>query len=73
MWFATEGSDGVGDAGSDVIGKKVYGGGWGRRWERWGREGGGGGFEGVLVLVFPDGFDFTWSPFGNTWEGKRNR
>ncbi len=43
MWFATEGSDGVGDAGSDVIGKKVYGGGWGRRWERWGREGGGGG------------------------------
>jgi len=45
MWFATEGSDGVGDAGSDVIGKKVYGGGWGRRWERWGREGGGGGLR----------------------------
>jgi len=57
-----------------VIGKKVYGGGGGRRWERWGRRGGSlRAFWLFWFLVFPDGFDFTWSPFGNTWEGKRNR
>ncbi len=44
----------------------------------WGGVGDGGGlglraFWLFWFLVFPDdGFDFTWSPFGNTW-GKRNR
>lgn len=53
MWFATESSDGVGDAGSDVIGKKVKGG--VRRWEvgAVGKGEGGGGFEGVLVFGLP--------------------